>query len=167
MLISQQTQLFSIILKPFRTREKFVSPLNSIVVIDTKTRWSKFNAVVSRLCNIIKTCIIHDGSRCTILLREGWRTQRVGWKCCGRCHVVHKSKRMTNLVGNNILECLLYNTVRHLRCTCTRVNLCRLNKSPVVNRVYNIIINKNGSIDYLSCARVCPRRSHSILNVSR
>ena len=148
-------------------REHAIGPFQSIVIIDAKEGRFHCHALVGGLRYVVETRIIHDGRCGAILLCEGSRPQRIGWKCGRSSHVMGEAERVTHFVCDDILERRGHQTVRHGRGTCCRVALCRLHKAPVVNGVHHIVVDQYGGRDNLARARINPGRSHSVLHCHR
>ena len=76
---------------------------------------------------------------------------------------MHESEGVAYLMGKGVRERLAYDVVGHLLCSHTWIDLSRLHKAPVVDELHHIVVHQYRGVDYLACARVYPRWSHSVL----
>ena len=77
-----------------------IAPVDSIDIINTQYRWSKFHATlhIARLRHEIVARIVHNTRSSTILLSKRWTTQRIYRKCITGTHVMHQAQCMSDFM---------------------------------------------------------------------
>ena len=157
----------SLLLFSRKTVQGRVQPLNHILVINTQIRRGQLHTLIFGLRHVIKTSVVHDRRRRSILLGKACRTQRVHGVSIRCGHVMHQPQRMPDLVSDNIRDRFVHHILRHLLRTHSRVYLSRMRETPVIDQLHDVIVHKHGSINNLSRCRVYPRGTHGIFRGSR
>ena len=100
--------------------------------------------------------IVHDRRRGAVLISERFGAQRVNRIGEGRPHIVHKSERVSDFVGEHILKRFLQSGFGHLLGAHRLVDLCRLDETPVGKDAIDTAIDEGRTVDDFSRTWVAP-----------